>query len=528
MNETAPEPSAAGGGAESAYNYGTTEPISYANPTDEDHLLNRELEECLHRNSLYESKQQQQHREQVLAELHILVRDWVRKVSMKQGMTDTMAAETGAKIFTFGSYRLGVNGPGADIDTLCIAPRHIDRSRDVFGSPDALTGEKSDPEFVLVDILGQRAEVEDLVAVSEAYVPIVKFKFSGVEIDLLCACLQMSFIPEQLDILDDSILRNVDDATQRSINGVRVTDAILRLVPSIPNFRTTLRAIKHWAKSRGIYSNVLGYLGGVAWAILTARICQLYPNALPSFLVSRFFLVYDQWKWPNPVMLKPISQGNPNLGFKVWNRRNHADARHLMPVITPAYPSMNSTHNVTSSTLRVMREEIKRGRELVTEILNQADATAEVKTPGLEAWQRLFDSSDFFGRYNYYFSIDVSAGDSENQKKWKGLVEARLRYLIHKLETMPNTQVHPYPREFTGNPNFKAGCGNSFYIGLKFKAKASNDKNTKKPVVDVSGPVREWHGHVLDWGMRTPDMGVRRSGANASLCTRAPEKKNTS
>mmetsp|Transcript_16019 Transcript_16019/g.66007 ORF Transcript_16019/g.66007 Transcript_16019/m.66007 type:complete len:99 (+) Transcript_16019:224-520(+) len=65
MNETAPEPSAAGGGAESAYNYGTTEPISYANPTDEDHLLNRELEECLHRNSLYESKQQQQHREQV-------------------------------------------------------------------------------------------------------------------------------------------------------------------------------------------------------------------------------------------------------------------------------------------------------------------------------------------------------------------------------------------------------------------------------------------------------------------------------
>lgn len=109
--------------------------------------------------------------------------------------------------------------------------------RQVFGSPDALTGEKSDPEFVLVDILGQRAEVEDLVAVSEAYVPIVKFKFSGVEIDLLCACLQMSFIPEQLDILDDSILRNVDDATQRSINGVRVTDAILRLVPSIPNFR---------------------------------------------------------------------------------------------------------------------------------------------------------------------------------------------------------------------------------------------------------------------------------------------------
>lgn len=61
----------------------------------------------------------------------MLVQGWVRDVSIAQGMTETMANETGARIFTFGSYRLGVNGPGADIDTLCIAPRHIDRNRDV-------------------------------------------------------------------------------------------------------------------------------------------------------------------------------------------------------------------------------------------------------------------------------------------------------------------------------------------------------------------------------------------------------------
>lgn len=50
-----------------------------------------------------------------------------------------------------------------------------------------------------------------------------------------------------------------------------------------------------WFSGRAIYSNVNGFLGGVAWAMLVARICQLYPNATAGAIVSRFFLIMYQW-----------------------------------------------------------------------------------------------------------------------------------------------------------------------------------------------------------------------------------------
>lgn len=46
-----------------------------------------------------------------------------------------MARSAGGKIFTFGSYRLGVHEPKGDIDILCVAPKHITREefeRDLF------------------------------------------------------------------------------------------------------------------------------------------------------------------------------------------------------------------------------------------------------------------------------------------------------------------------------------------------------------------------------------------------------------
>lgn len=63
----------------------------------------------------------------VLGRVQALVKKFVHDVSIARGLSEAAANAAGGKIFTFGSYRLGVHGPGSDIDTLCVVPKHVTR-----------------------------------------------------------------------------------------------------------------------------------------------------------------------------------------------------------------------------------------------------------------------------------------------------------------------------------------------------------------------------------------------------------------
>jgi hypothetical protein len=110
--------------------------------------------QLLHEEHLFETNEESTLREDVLGQLDRLVKDWVTAVARKKFLPDAIRNAASSKIYTFGSYRLGVHGPGmaeltwhccglpviirsrcvgADMDVLCVGPQYVTREEDFFG-----------------------------------------------------------------------------------------------------------------------------------------------------------------------------------------------------------------------------------------------------------------------------------------------------------------------------------------------------------------------------------------------------------
>jgi poly(A) polymerase len=202
------------------------------------------------------------------------------------------------------------------------------------------------------------------------------------------ARLALSSIPDDLTLQDDNLLRNLDDRCIRSLGGILPSYPISKFVIhfldmcQVPVLQTRyyassptsmffvmpydvssyglpvraltrvlgLQASCFLFAGRAIYSNVNGFLGGVAWAMLVARICQLYPNAVAGAIVSRFFIIMYQWcvsrtwpwashltsirSWPQPVLLKQIEDGP--LQVRIWNPKVQRSALVLRVYSNPS------------------------------------------------------------------------------------------------------------------------------------------------------------------------------------------------
>mmetsp|Transcript_7317 Transcript_7317/g.15954 ORF Transcript_7317/g.15954 Transcript_7317/m.15954 type:complete len:275 (+) Transcript_7317:2-826(+) len=170
--------------------------------------------------------------------------------------------------------------------------------------------------------------------------------------------------------------------------------------------------------------------------------------------------------------------------FPIWDpNENYRDSTHLMPIITPCYPSMNSSYNVGEPQLRRLRDELNRASQLSDSILS-----------GRKTWDVLFEGNNFFRQHANYLQINIIATNEDEFRSWFGLCESRMRLLIAGLESpMAGVSSYPYAKFYHRR---KEGHIATFFVALRFA------RNTKRidlgPLVaDFLRVVNDWEGRLL-------------------------------
>ncbi|KAI3706896.1 hypothetical protein L6452_24951 [Arctium lappa] len=396
------------------------------------------LQQFMNDEGLVPSREEELRRNNVIRKLKEIVIKWIKRVAYRRWLPQNQIRAASATILTYGSYGLGVHNVESDIDALCVGPWFASLTEDFF--------------IVLWNMLAKRVEVTDIHCVKDAKVPLMRFKFEGISIDLTYARLQVTTVPENVDILNPLFLNGIDETSWKSLSGVRANNSILQLVPDVKTFQELLCCVKLWAKRRGMYGNLFGLFGGVHLAVLVAFICQRNPGVSLAALVSIFFKTFASWPWPMPVLLQQGMMRPPHP----------PETRSLMPIQLPSSPHEYCHSNITASTFMKIKNEFRRGYRHTQDLLkSQFD------------WRNLFEPYPYSKSYQQFLKISLSTSKQNELGDWIGWVKSRFPCLLVKLEELC-VLYDPSPTEYLDttiqDPNvvFYWGLvpGRSYYLDL--------------------------------------------------------------
>lgn len=290
-----------------------------------------------------------------------------------------------------GSFRVGVSSKDGDIDIVFIAPQYV--QQDLFF-------ESLGPFFEKSDL------IEHVNPIPTTRVPIFGLVIRGVEIDLLLASLPVARVPRNFDLGKSSIVA-VDRATVDSINGPRVTQYILNhTCENKTSYAIFLKAVREWAKLRGIYGAKMGFLGGIQWSMLTLYIYTkvLYEvRRSPSKLMKTFFHVFSKWDWKRRVVEFPDTDGYHST-IEGWTLKERKPLESMV-VLTPMNPRINCTFNVNPNSMVRIQEEF-------------------IRAAGVSSWSDLYEPYSI-RKHRQFLVLECQNADDDTL----GLIESKVRFL---------------------------------------------------------------------------------------------------
>ncbi|MEM9276707.1 MAG: poly(A) polymerase [Cyanobacteria bacterium P01_F01_bin.143] len=300
-----------------------------------------------------------------------------------------------------GSYRLGVQSPESDLDVVCQIPTYLSGETFLKNVQQILEG-----------------LCETIQLVLDAKVPLLRLKLDGISLDLLYAPVDENW---GLGIGHGALGINklINSQSDMAIIGCWEADLIaesVRKYVQFDSFCLLLRAVRGWAKSRRIYGNAWGFLGGFSWALLSAWSCQYSDdyNTPVDKLLANLFQLLKQHNWNQPIALTDVGKQ-----YSVQLPRD------FFPIITSIEPCQNTARNITRSTAEILRCEFVRGTEL----------TQKINTNNLN-WSSLFEPINLQQESDIFLVLIAIINDNQELEKYCGILEGYIISLIIQLELL--------------------------------------------------------------------------------------------
>ncbi|MDI2128734.1 poly(A) polymerase [Yinghuangia seranimata] len=315
-----------------------------------------------------------------------------------------------ARVHVVGSRRMGCALAGSDLDLVAALPGTVDIAD------------------VQARIAAALPEATRLRQVPAARVPGLRMSVAGRDVDLIV-------VPTGDVPVDEAVARRADigEAAALALSAVSDADAVLAAVGTEDHaaFAQLARAVKTWARARGLDAAPYGGLSGLAWTVLAARTVLETPGVAPPDRLREFFATWAAWDWRTPVALAPTAapptaEPAPQPGPVV--------------VLTPTEPVRSCTAQVNAAGLALLTDELYRAWELL-------DGTS-----GTDAWPEVTAPPPLHRRHTAWAVLTVRPADGEDLDRTAGRVRGRMRALLTALDEAGLRNAHAWPRPFDKGP----------------------------------------------------------------------------
>lgn len=365
-----------------------------------------------------------------------------------------------------GSFNLGVMQPGDEVDMLFVAPLSV-KLPDLCSSLTKKLEGKVDFGCVF-----QASPDGALQA------PGLSFILRGLRIRLLFA----QRVPDLPDPGPEAVVNNV-----AALCAYDSTEALLAAVPDQDLFRLLLRFVRHWAKQRGIYGGHLGFLGGQAWAICCARICQMHPNAELSELVFLFFRTLSRWDWRTPLTVNKGENSLPD-GVPVPVLAYSDPAKKpIIDISLPLFNRLSAAPHVSETTSAILAKEFQRATKMSHHV-----------HVGRTSWPAVVTKADFSNCHKYFLEFDFVAKDEGVLQKWMAWAKQCTNKLVRTFEATSKGTVtlRPWP-DFLDFRDAEWPFARALFVGLRIER--GDQPEQVRSFLDLREPVVRFLELVSTW-----------------------------